>query len=247
MTGTAPRIMSFNPCIDAILLHVADPDQIVSISHFSHEPGATSLPLELSRNYPANSGTAEEAIALQPDILLLSGDTSPSTRRALVRAGIDVRVLGIPVTIDQGREQIVEIARIVGHEDRGIAMLARIDNDLADARAPDDLERIPSLIRMADGLVPGEGTLADELLDLTGFRNASAQYGLGMWDILPLEAMIARPPSILLASGPATQSRQLVPGLHAAQFDVRLLQCAGPNMAEIARDLAAIRRSGEWM
>ena len=39
------------------------PDQVVAISHYSHEQGGTSIPLRLARRYRATAGTAEEVIA----------------------------------------------------------------------------------------------------------------------------------------------------------------------------------------
>ena len=37
-----PTIVSLNPCTDAILAEVADPAQLLAISHYSHDPRATS-------------------------------------------------------------------------------------------------------------------------------------------------------------------------------------------------------------
>ena len=39
----ARRIVSTNPCVDAILMQVADPADIVAISHYSHDPRASSI------------------------------------------------------------------------------------------------------------------------------------------------------------------------------------------------------------
>jgi iron complex transport system substrate-binding protein len=72
-----------------------------------------------------------------------------------------------------------------------------------------------------------------------------------MWDILPLEPMIARPPRLVLTdiqAGRTGGGRGLghpvlakVPGLRLADFPERLLQCAGPNLIEAATRLHHIR------
>ncbi|MGF7170529.1 iron complex transport system substrate-binding protein [Sphingobium xanthum] len=243
----APRVMSLNPCVDAILVEVADPAQILSISHYSHDPRATSIPLAVARRYPANAETAEEVVALRPDLVLLGSHVAPATQRMIRDVGIRIERVDVPATIEQSRQQVLQVARAVGHEARGRALLARIDAALMAARPARNEEPLPALIRLGGGLVPGQGALADELLVQTGFRNMSADYGLAMWDILPLEPMIARPPRLLLtdrAEGDA-ESRLLakVPGLKSADFPDRLLQCAGPNLIEAAGRLAAIRRA----
>lgn len=238
--------MSMNPCIDAILVQVADPAQIVSISHYSHDPAATSTPLAVARRFPANDDTAEEVVALRPDLVLLGPHVAPATQAAIRSVGVRIESVGVPNSIAESRAQIVQIARAVGHVKRGRALVARIDAALAAARPPAGEAPISALIRTAGGLVPGTGTLADELLRETGFANMSAAYGLAMWDILPLEPLVARPPHLLLTDL-SVQHRQppllaKLPGLSVADFPDRLLQCAGPNLIDAAQRLAAIRR-----
>lgn len=249
VAGGLPRVMSLNPCIDAILVEVADPAQIVSISHYSHDPRATSIPLDVARRYHVNGETAEEVIALQPDLVLLGSHVAPATQRAIGSFGIRMEQVSVPATIDEARAQILQVARAVGHEARGEALLARVDTALAQATPQPGSVPVPALIRMAGGLVPGRGTLVDELLSRTGFRNVSVDHGLVMWDILPLEPLIARPPRLLLTDltrgGRQSALLGAVPGLRVADFPDRSLQCAGPNLIEAAQRLARIRREME--
>lgn len=235
--------MSLNPCVDAILVRVADPAQILSISHYSHDPHATSIPLKLAHRFPANRETAEEVIALRPDLVLLGSHVAPATQRAIAGVGVRIEKADVPATIAESRAQVIAVARAVGHEDRGRALLARIDAALTAAAPREGAAPVPALIRMGGGLVPGKGTLADELLMRTGFHNASAGYGLAMWDMLPLEPLIASPPRLLLTQRADTRLLAKVPGLRVVDFPDRLLQCAGPNMIEAAERLAAIRRA----
>src|SRR4029079_4978164 len=64
-----PTIVSLNPCTDAILAEVADPEQILAISYYSHDPRATSMPLAEARKFRATGGTVEEVLALDPDVV----------------------------------------------------------------------------------------------------------------------------------------------------------------------------------
>jgi iron complex transport system substrate-binding protein len=109
------------------------------------------------------------------------------------------------------------------------------------------------LLWQGGGLVPGTGTLADELLTRTGFHNLGADYGLAMWDVLPLEPLVARPPRLILTdmkARAAGRGRGLgspvldkVPGLKLADFPEQLLQCAGPNLMDAAARLKRIREA----
>lgn len=241
-----PRVMSLNPCIDAILLRVADPDQILSISHYSHDPRASSVDVRITRRYPANSETAEEVVALRPDMVLLGPHVAPATQTMIRSVGVRVVTLAVPETIDQSRQQVRDVARAVGFPERGEALVARIDAALSEARPPRGSQPIPAIIRQRGGLVPGTGTLPDELLAWTGFRNLSADYRLRMWDILPLEVMMVRPPRVVLGDLADGRSKehdlpQGEGGMRVAHFPDRLLQCAGPNLVEAAGRLARIR------
>ncbi|WP_158442014.1 ABC transporter substrate-binding protein, partial [Novosphingobium sp. B-7] len=51
------------------------------------------------------------------------------------------------------------------------------------------------------GLVPGQNTLASDLMMRAGFANFSAQRGLGQSERLSLERMLADPPRVIMAVG----------------------------------------------
>lgn len=253
------RIVSVNPCIDAVLVELVPPARIAAISHYSHDPQAASAPVAKTRHLRAIGGTAEEVIALKPDLVLAGEHLSPATRAALHRAGLELATFGVPATIAESRRQMHDIARAVGEPARGAALIARVDAGLAATRWSGPL--IPALIWQGNGLVPGKGTLAGELLRHGGFRNASADYGLAQWDIAPLEYLVARPPRVIFTS-PADPSAEgtrasasarlgrralarLDPWTMTVPFPDRLLYCAGPNLVEASARIAAARRMAE--
>lgn len=244
-----PRIVSINPCIDAVLMKVADPQQIVAISHYSQDARATSIPMAQARRFRATSGTAEEVVALAPDVAISGAHVEPATIAALKRMHVALVQFPVPDTVGESVAQVRAIARIAGHADRGRALAQRIE---ASAR-PSTLHRVPALIWQAGGLVPGAGTLSDDLLRRAGFRNMSAVYGLQKWDVLPLEHLVARPPRVLLSVGAAEQGgdrltshpavRQLARRIVVAPFPARLMNCGGPTIVDAMTRLHQLRRA----
>jgi len=192
------RIASINPCVDAILTRVADADQIVGISHYSQDPRSTSIPRDVAMRFHATSGTAEEIVVLQPDLVMSGPHVSPATILVLERMKIRIVKHSVPESVEQSIEQVRSIAAAVGHPDRGEQLALQIDSAVARAR-PNDDTAITALIWQGGGMVPGTGTLADQLLQLTGFRNMSAEYGLKKWDVLPLEYLLSKPPRLVLS------------------------------------------------
>lgn len=246
-----PRIVSINPCVDAVLMQIADPAQIAGISHYSQDPRATSTPLDWAMRFRATSGTAEEVVALAPDLVIAGGHVAPSTIAALDRMGIPLVQIGVPESIAESTEQVRTIAAAIGHRERGDALTRRIE-DAVQAARPDDPARVPALIWQGGGLVPGTGTLAGDLLKATGYRNLSADYGLKQWDVLPLEPLVARPPRVLLSVGAEGREdrmlghpalRHLKQSIAVRAYPDRLLHCGGPTIIDAVGHLARIRRS----
>lgn len=244
------HIVSTNPCIDAILVEVADAGQIAAISHYSKIAGSTSIPLGVAARFAATSGTAEEIIAMAPDLVLADAFSAASLGQVLHRLGVPMVSVAPPDTIAQSRAQIRSIAKAVGRPQRGEALVARIDAAVA-AAAPTG-PAVPALIWVGGGLVPGTGTLPDALLRASGFHNQSADYGLQQWDVLPLERLVANPPRVLLTKGEvATTDRMLShPVLKPLSrwialrpYPERLLNCGGPSIIAALNHLAAVRKT----
>jgi len=246
-----PRVVSINPCVDAVLMHVADPRQIAAISHYSHDERASSIPLDQARRFGATSGTAEEVVALAPDLVIAGAHVAPSTIAALHRMNIPLVQIGVPESIAESAAQVRTIAAAVGQPARGEALVARIDHAVRAAAAEGDTTP-GALIWQGGGLVPGDGTLASELLRVTGYRNKSADYGLKRWDVLPLEHLVARPPRVLLSVGAQGRSDRMLghpvlAGLSrqiaVRRYPERLLHCGGPTIIDAVGHLASIRRT----
>jgi iron complex transport system substrate-binding protein len=246
-----PAIISLNPCADAILAEVTAPGQLLAISHYSHDPRASSLPAAQARRFRATGGTVEEIAALAPDRVVGDSFTPPATRAALARLGIAFTALPIATDIAGSESQVRLLADLAGRRVAGQALIARIDSGLAAAAPPPGWRERSALVWQGGGLVAGDTTLVAELLRRTGFRSAAASRGLGQGAILPLEAMLTDPPQVVLTAGdPRADEDRLLrhPALGAlratyrARLDPTLFYCGGPSLPRAAARLAAIRR-----
>ncbi|SOB86543.1 iron complex transport system substrate-binding protein [Sphingomonas guangdongensis] len=245
--GARGGIVSLNPCADQLLVALVPPDKIAAISHYSQAPGATSLPLAVARRFRATAGTAEEVIALAPDLVLATSFTPPATRAAFARAGLRTLYLGSPTTIAASQAQVVEVATAVGAEARGSALNRRIDAAVAAQRA--DQAGVPALLYISGNLANGGGTLLTQLMALTGFRNAAVDHGLTVTGTLPVETLLARPPAVILspdAGGRTAALRRRLLARTGARvrevaFPRALINCGGPTIPAALARLRAIR------
>jgi iron complex transport system substrate-binding protein len=247
-------IVSTNPCADAMLVELVPPDRIAAISHYSQDPIATSIPLDIAARFRTTRGTAEEVIAMRPDLVVASSFTAPATREAYARAGLKTLYLDSPVTIAASEAQVTELAAALGAADAGKAMNARIERAVAAAAIPGP--RIPALVWIGGNLVSGGGNLLDEMLTRTGFEDWAAHYGLQFTGTLPIERVVADPPQVMLipdepgrdADSRAAQVRALALAhlggrVQQARLPRSLVNCGGPVIARAMTRLAEIRRS----
>jgi iron complex transport system substrate-binding protein len=247
------RVVSLNPCLDNILVKVADRDQIAALSHYARDAHSSSI-ADIAADFPVVGESAEDVIMLRPDLVLAGFHNSPATRTALERLGIREETFRVPETVADSIAQVREIAKLVGHETRGEEVAHAIEAALA-AAVPSDNRRPTALIFQPNGLAPSRGTLADEMLTRTGFTNAAGRYTLQKWQNVPLERLIVDPPDVLLVGevepGQPTWADRVMthPALKGlgnrtlqARFPERLLYCGGPVLIDTAAVLAKARR-----
>lgn len=256
--GAAPvrrprRIVSLNPCLDVILVAVADRAQIAAISHYSHEPSSSSIGPE-GATYPFTYESAEEVLALRPDLVLTGRHSSPATRAALDRLAVRTELFAVPDTVADSLAQVRQIAAAVGHPERGEAMVAQIEAALAAAAPPPGAPRLTAITYQAGGFATGPDTMMDEMMRRCGLDNAVTRYGLRRTGNVPLELLVANPPDLLLAGqakpgAPTWADRvsrhpalvRVATRMHRATFPQQLTFCGGPVLIQTAAMLALAR------
>ncbi len=251
------RIVSLNPCLDTTLVALADRTQIAALSHYARDPYSSSI-AEIAATLPITYETAEEIIALSPDLLVVSGHSSPATRNALRRVGIRSEFFAVPNTVDGSIAQVRKMAALVGHEDRGEELVARIEAAFAAAQPRAGAAPISALLLQPNGFTVGERTLSEDIMRRVGFINIASRYGIGAAGNVPLERLIADPPALLLAGEPDPAMpgwaervlrhpalRRAGTQVPRAPFPQRLMYCGGPVMIDAVRALVAARQQVE--
>ncbi|MFM7378574.1 MAG: ABC transporter substrate-binding protein [Erythrobacter sp.] len=244
-TPAHPTIVSLNPCLDAILVEIAPPEQVLALSHYSRDPASSSIPPATAARYGVTGGTAEEVIAAKPDLVLASIFLPQPTRHALERAGLRVETFGSPTMVAESAEQVRAVAALAGRAGEGEALAVKIT-----APSPPSLRPLDALLWQEGEIVAGEQTLIVELLREAGFASDAARRGLRQAEPVSLEAVLADPPQVLLVAGDAAGQRHPVLAgqlktTHIAAFDPSLIYCGGPTIPKARARLAEIRAEAE--
>ena len=231
----AERIVSLNLCADQLSMLLA-PEQVIALSILARDPALSFVSDEAALK-PIVRADAEAVLRLHPSLVLAGRYGAQSTLATLERQGVRVVRLDQPSDFEAIRSQTTAVAALLGEPDRGRALLAAMDAELAQPPG----HTSTGLLWGARGWTSGPGSLGDAVLRAAGLRNASAGGAVG------IEALLAHPPHLLVtATAPTTPSlaTDLLrhPALaHIARREVppALLICAGPYTAQAVSLLRA--------
>lgn len=249
------RIVSLNPCVDAILVELVPLERIAALSHYSRNFERSTI-AALAQKLPITYETAEEVVALEPDLVLTSRHSAIATRSALRRVGIRFELFDVPSSIAASLAQIRQIAAILGREQEGEALIARIGRAIQAARPPIHAAPLTAAVYQPGGLSAGARTVTGELMRLAGLENIAARYGIDSYRPLPLELLVSAPPDVLLVGevspGALMQAERVIEhrALRALRsqmtrerFPAHLLYCSGPAMIPALDALVVAREN----
>ena len=245
------RIVSLNQCLDAILVELVPTERIAAISHYSRDPVRSPI-AKLAQRLPITYESAEEIVALRPDLVLASRHSAIPTRNALRRVGIHYELFDVPFSVKESLAQIRRIAALVDSAAAGEVLVARIEHAIEAARLPQGAPRLTAAVYETGGLTAGANTVTDDLMQTVGLDNVAARYGIKTHQPMQLELLLATPPDLLLVGeilgADGTQAARVVQHralrkVHSKRWDfpARFMYCSGPTIVEEVAALARAR------
>jgi len=186
----AARAASLNLCTDELLLALADPAQIASVTHLSHQPAETTM-WRQARRYRKNDGSLVSVAGLRPSLVLTMGGGGRDRARIAARLGVRTLDLPYPQSLADIERSIVLVSRALGRSAEGSALLRSI-SALRRSRSAS----LADTIWLGGGgrSVPANG-LAAQWMALAGYRQRPLTG-----DRVSLEQLLIRPPAVLLRS-----------------------------------------------
>lgn len=184
------RVASLNLCTDELLLMLAAPEQIVSVTHLAQQPAETPL-WQRARRYRRNDGSLLSVAGMQPDLVLTMGGGARDRVRIAGRLGIRTIDLPFSQTLADIESGIGQVATALGQPERARRLLERLDRMKAAAPAT----TIDAVWLGGGGRSVSASGLAAEWMRLAGLRQRRLQG-----DRITLEQLLTAPPTVLLRS-----------------------------------------------
>lgn len=238
------RIVSLNMCTDELVLRLADPSAIASVTWLSQDPRNANR-AEMARQFPANHGLVEQVLSFKPDLVVAGALSTRSTVALLKRVGAPLREFGVPQDLDGMRAQIAEMAAVLGEPARGRALIADIDARLSRLAPRVGDKPATALVLRPNGFTVGRRSLVDEILTRAGFVNLAVELGIESYGQISLETVALGGADILIlnttADGPPSLAHEILghpvlarlgDRLRIIAMPSKLWTCAGPAVID---------------
>lgn len=194
------RIVSVNLGSDEILLSLA-PERVMAVSYLAVDPGISNV-AEAAKIVPHKlKADPERILALNPDLVVLSGYTSPEVVEQLKKAGLKVLLLQRYNSLRQIEETIVELGIAVGEAKRAQKLVDRMQARLeVIAKLTSSLQRRGVMSYNSSGFTAGKETIFDDLVRYAGGLNLSREAGIKGFKKLSLERLLVMDPEVIITS-----------------------------------------------
>jgi len=238
------RIVSLNMCSDQYLLALADRGQIAGLTRNARNRDMSAAADQVG-NLHTLSQSAEEILAIDPELVVGMPARRGSLMAALSRQNYPVVDLKSAESYADIIEQIRTVAKAVGHPDRGEALIARMDRELAALPRPGNAAVAAYYQRR--GYLTGTGTLVDDLMTRVGLTNLASKLSRPVLSQLSLEELVAAQPDYLIVEsatdrvtdqGTEMLHHPALSGMKRLHIPQAWTVCGGPAYVLAARSLA---------
>jgi len=184
------RVASLNLCTDELLLMLAAPGQIASVTHLVQQPVESTL-WKRARLHPKNDGSLLSVTRFRPDLVLTMGGGARDRVRIAKRLGIRTLDLPFPQSLADVEASIRLVAESLGREQAGRLVLSRITRLRRSAPA----KALDTIWLGGGGRSVAADGLAADWMKLAGLEQRPLRG-----DRVSLEQLLVRPPAVLLRS-----------------------------------------------
>lgn len=249
------RVVSLNLCADELLLRLAAPGTVKSVTWLARDPTLSNV-AAMAQEVPVNRGLAEDIIPLDPDLVIAGAYTTRTAVVLLKRVGISVLELEVPTNVEQALQQITDVAAALGTQARGAELVADIRRRLAALSATTGLAARPiAAVYQPNGYTVGRQSVVNDLLSRAGLRNLAVEQRIDNYGVLPLEVLLLAQPDLLILNAASDRAPAMAyevlrhPALAQRYRGARVVSlpspwwsCPGPGLVDAVQRLQQAAR-----
>lgn len=241
------RIVSMNLCTDQMVLRLAAPGTVVSVSFLTADPEESPV-ADLTQGLDLNAGQAEEVIALDPDLIVTGRYTTTAAKLLLRNLGYSVVEVDVPLTFDAVRVAYRSLGAVLSRSAAAEDVVQTLDRRFSALDRRVGRQNFGTvLILDANGFTVGRPSLVDQVLSRIGLTNVAAALDVGDFGQVTMEAVLIAKPNHLVRMDYRTDAPSLanltlahpaLTGYLDGQAMITVpqswLNCGGPYLADAA-------------
>jgi iron complex transport system substrate-binding protein len=195
------RVVSTFLCTDEYVFRLVPRDHIAALSYEATDrrPVVSTIADKAMGLHVIRPST-ETVVALKPDLVVMYAGTNP-------RLHLNLRKLGIPILEVPWANSLADVRDVtrmlgdkLGAPDRARSLLAEMDRKLAAAKSRAPNPPVRTILYEPQGYASVQG-VTDEVMGLSGLVNAAPPGAMTRTGQLPVEAVIAAAPELLILGG----------------------------------------------
>lgn len=190
------RIVSMNVCTDQLLLSLVSHDRIASLSYIAADPRTSGVANDV-QGIHLNNGTAEEIVALAPDLILTGQFGIGPTIAVLKRLGHTVLEIPMADTLADVERNIIALGRSLDAQARAAALVAEFARRLERLTYRGDGPRPLFVNYDANGWTTGQMGLLADIVHRAGFATPGDALGFEQASRLSLETLLLLSPALV--------------------------------------------------
>lgn len=254
----AQKIVSLAPSNTEILYAVGAGEQVIGRDAFSDYPQEAQVLPDVGGGWGELNN--ELIVSLQPDLVLAAQINTAEQVKTLEDLGLTVYYLANPNDMEGLYANLLEVARLTGHESETQALNEALRSRVAEVKdkiaQTDDRPLVFYELDSTDPNAPwtsGPGTFIDLLIGMAGGENLGSDLE-GEWVQVSVEDLIAKDPDIILLGDyvwggvqpedvearPGWQVMAAVENQQVYPFDDNLVSRPGPRLVDGLEELARL-------
>lgn len=199
------RILTLAMCTDSMVLGMLPTSSLVGINSLADDPVSSNIS-EKGKKIPQKikEPSAEEIMALKPDLIIATGWTSADKVATMRELGFPVVVIPLITKLEDIKEAITIISQAIAEEEKGVQIISKMDQELNMLK--EKIDKIPKEKRKKVVLLSvmttygGRGCLFDDMCKYAGVVNGIADAGIKSGQTLTKEMLVKINPDVLLMS-----------------------------------------------
>ena len=196
-TNPQARVITTNICIDSLVVALIGTENLVAVSALANDDRYSHISEEI-KGLKKVTFNAEMIYALGPSLVLASNFSSATTKSALKKLGVNVRIINFARSVEDIEKNIFILGRLLNAESRAQELTKLLKSPRVNVK---NVKQLIALQYSTNRFVHGRNSLIASIIQRSGFKSYSEFLGYNEGRYISAEALVKSSPDVLILDG----------------------------------------------